>query len=121
MVKKIITNFNLPKSSSPDCIPVVVQKNYGPELSNILAELFNLCLKESYFSDCWKVSSMLPAFKNVRKRFTARNCHPIGLLYVISKVFEKLVNNRLVDHLEKCGLFSDFKCGFRFIDQLQIV
>ena len=28
-------------------------------------------------------------------------------------VFEKLVNNRAVDHLEKCGLFSDFQYGFR--------
>ena len=28
-------------------------------------------------------------------------------------VFEKLVNNRIVDHLEKCGLFSDFQYGFR--------
>ena len=27
--------------------------------------------------------------------------------------FEKLVNNRIVDHLEKCGLFSDFQYGFR--------
>ena len=27
---------------------------------------------------------------------------------------EKLVNNRFVDQLEKCGLFSDFQCGFRF-------
>ena len=26
---------------------------------------------------------------------------------------EKLVNNRIVDHLEKCGLFSDFHYGFR--------
>ena len=32
---------------------------------------------------------------------------------VVSKVFEKLVNNRIVDHLEKCGLFSDFQYGFR--------
>ena len=31
----------------------------------------------------------------------------------VSKVFEKLVNNRIVDHLEKCGLFSDFQYGFR--------
>ena len=30
-----------------------------------------------------------------------------------SKVFEKLVNNRTVDHLEKCGLFSHFQYGFR--------
>ena len=26
---------------------------------------------------------------------------------------EKLVNNRIVDYLEKCGLFSDFQYGFR--------
>ena len=26
---------------------------------------------------------------------------------------ENLVNNRIVDHLEKCGLFSDFQYGFR--------
>ena len=32
---------------------------------------------------------------------------------MVSKVFKKLVNNRIVDHLEKCGLFSDFKYGFR--------
>ena len=32
---------------------------------------------------------------------------------MVSKVFEKLVNSRIVDHLEKCGLFSDFQYGFR--------
>ena len=32
---------------------------------------------------------------------------------MVSKVFEKLVNNRIGDHLEKCGLFSDFQYGFR--------
>ena len=32
---------------------------------------------------------------------------------MVSKVFEKLVNNRIFDHLEKCGLFSDFQYGFR--------
>ena len=32
---------------------------------------------------------------------------------MVSKVFEKLVNNRIVDHLETCGLLSDFQYGFR--------
>ena len=44
MVKKVITNLDLPKASGPDCIPVVVLKNCEPELSYILAELFNKCL-----------------------------------------------------------------------------
>ena len=101
-------NLDLSKASGPDCIPVVVLKNCEPELSYILAELFNKCLKESCFPDCWKVSSVVPVFKNVGERSTAKNYHPVSLLSVVSKVFEKLVNNRIVDHLEKCGLFSDF-------------
>ena len=32
---------------------------------------------------------------------------------MVSKVFGKLVNNRIIDYLEKCGLFSDFQYGFR--------
>ena len=56
---------------------------------------------------------MVPVFKNVGERSTAKNYCPVSLLSVVSKVFEKLVNNRIVDHLEKCGLFSDFQYGFR--------
>ena len=113
MVKKVITNLDSSKASGPDCIPVVVLKNCEPELSYILAKLFNNCLKESCFPDCWKVSSVVPVFKNVAERSTAKNYCPVSLLSVVSKVFEKLVNNRIVDHLENCGLFSDFQYGFR--------
>ena len=113
MVKNVIKNLDSWKSSGLDCILVVVLKNCEPELSYILAELFNKCLKESCFPDCWKVSSVVPVFKNVGERSTAKNYHPVSLLSVVSKVFEKLLNNRIVDHLEKCSLFSDFQYGFR--------
>ena len=55
---------------------------------------------------------MVPVFENVGERSAAKNYCPVSLLSVVSKVFEKLVNNRIVDHLEKC-LFSDFQYGFR--------
>ena len=113
MVRKVVMNLDLSKASGLDCIPVVVLKNCEPELSYLLAELFNKCLKESCFPDCWKVSSVVPVFKNVGERSTVKNYRPVSLLSVLSKVFEKLVNNRIVDHLEKCVLFSDFQYGFR--------
>ena len=33
---------------------------------------------------------------------------------MVSKVFEKLLNNRIANSIEKCGLFSDFQYDFRF-------
>ena len=105
MVKKVITNLDSSKVSGPDYIPVVVLKNCEPELSYMLAELFNICLKESCFPECWKVSLVVPVFKNVGERSAVKNYHPFILLSVVSKVFEKLENNRIVDHLKKCDLF----------------
>ena len=86
MVKKVITNLDSSKVSCSDYIPVVVLKNCEPELSYKLAE---------------------------RERSTAKNYRPVSLFPAVSKVFEKLVNDRIVDDLEKSDLFSDFQYGFR--------
>ena len=86
----------------------MVLKNCELELSYILAELFIKCLKESCFPDCWKVSSVVPVSKDVGERSAAKNYCPVSLFFAVSKVFEKLVNNRIVAHLEKSGLFSNF-------------
>ena len=61
MVKKVIRNLDSSNASGPGCIPVVILRNCELELLYILAELFNMCLKESCFPDCCKVS----IFKNV--------------------------------------------------------
>ena len=55
---------------------------------------------------------MVPLFKNVQERSTAKNYRPVSLLSVVRKAFEKLVN-RSVTHLEKRGPFSDFQYNFR--------
>ena len=64
-VKKVISNFGLSKVPGPDCIPVVFLKNYEPEVSWVLAELFNKCLKVSCSPYFLKVSSVVPIFKTI--------------------------------------------------------
>ena len=84
----------------------MVVRNYEPKLSYMLAELLNKFRKQSCFPDSWKLSSLVPVYKNVGERSIAKNYDPVSVLFVVSKVLEKLVNNRIVDHLEKLCLFS---------------
>ena len=56
---------------------------------------------------------MVPVFKNVGERSAAKSYRSVGLFSVFSKVFENIVNNRIVDHLENFDLFSDFHYCFR--------
>ena len=93
---------SLRKYIDPGCIPVVILKNCGPELSYIPPELFNICVEESYFTDCSKVSSVGLVFKNVGERSTAKNYCPVSLFSVVRKVFEKLVNDRIVKTFQRC-------------------
>ena len=70
MVKKVIMNLDFSKPSGPGCIPVVALKNCESKLSYV--------------------------FKNVGERSTAKNYRPVSILSVVSIVFEKLVNNKIV-------------------------
>ena len=120
MVKKVMTNLDPSDMSGHDWIPVVVLKNCEPELLYILADLFNKCLKEPFFPDCRKVSSVVPVLENVGERTIAKNYCSVSLHSLVSEVLEKLVNKRIVDHLDKCGLFSDVQYGLSLFNQLQI-
>ena len=120
MVKRVIMNLDLSKSSGPDCILVTVLRNCEPEIFFIPAEIINKYLKESWFADCWKVSSVVPVFKNVWGRPAAKNYHPVSLLSMVSEVFKKFVNNRIVSSLDKCGLFHISSIVSDLPDPLQI-
>ena len=63
---------------------------------------------------------MVPVFENVGERPAAKNYCPVSLLSVFSKVFEKLVNNKIVDHLEKSGFFLISSMVLGLLYQLQI-
>ena len=113
MVARIISQLDASKATGPDNIPAIVLKKCSAELSPVLSKLYNKCLAESCFPTHWKFSTVVPAYKNSGERSDPGNYRPISLLPITSKVFETLINNRLVKHLEGTGLFSDLQYGFR--------
>ena len=101
------------KATGPDNIPVIVLKNLSPELSPILARLFNRCLKLKCFPSSWKFSSVCPVFKNSGLRSSPSQYRPISLLSIMSKLLEAVINHRVTKHLSTHNLLSDFQYGFR--------
>ena len=112
-VCRAISNLDSSIASGPDSIPAIIFKKCGPELSSILSKLFNKCLSESSFPECWKCANIVPAFKNCGDRSDPSKYRPISLLPIVSKIFETLINKKLTDHLESLGLLTDKQYGFR--------
>ena len=86
LVQKVTTSLALLKVFGPDFIPVVILKNCKPELLYMLAELFNMCLMEFFFCYCWKVSSVVPVFKNFGE-VNGYKLPPVSLLSLVCKVY----------------------------------
>ena len=56
---------------------------------------------------------MVPVLNNYKEKYMAKSYHLFLLLFVVSKVSEKLVDNRFFDQFEKYGLLSVFQYVFR--------
>ena len=63
---------------------------------------------------------MVPVFKNVRERSTAKNDDPVSLFSLVRKVFEKLVHNSIVDQLQKWIFFLNSCMVLDISHQFQI-
>ena len=74
MFKMVITSLDSSNASGCDCISEVVLKKLNSSIEQ-------KCLKESCFPNCWKVSTVVPVFKNVLEKF--KNHGPLSLLSVV--------------------------------------
>ena len=81
-------------------------------ISPILAHLLTLFVQQGYFPDNLKLGCITPIFKN-GDRDKVNNYRPICTLSPLSKIFEKVINNRMVEFIEHNQIFSDTQFGFR--------
>ena len=91
--------------SGPDCISVVVLKNYEFELSHTLADLFNMFLKEQPFPDCWKVSSVVLVFNMSGRALWLKATILLAFFLLLVRSLKKIVNNWLLHDLGECDLY----------------
>lgn len=95
-VESVLRGFDKNKVASPDCIPMMFFMKLSMSLSLPLCILFNKSLAESKFPSKWKAGFVSPIFKEGDKN-NVTNYRPVSILCAISKVFERLVFNKLFE------------------------
>ena len=100
------------KSYGLDGISNEILKCCSPVVEPDIAAAFNKCIEERAFSKCLKIAKVIPLIKKCNKR-EPENYRPISSLSSISKVFEKLLQSRMIKFCEKNSIFSGNQNGFQ--------
>lgn len=98
-VKAMLDRLNPFKASSPDNIPSVFYKNLSSTICLPLSILYNKSIHGGVFPSVWKISNITPTFKSGNKSDVC-NYRPISILAAASKVFERIVFNKLYQHVK---------------------
>ena len=110
-IKKLISSL---KSNTPgyDMTGSAVLEWCVDSISEPLSYVCNMSLQEGLFPDELKIANVIPLYKcDDLKLFN--NYRPVSVLPSVSKVFERIVYNRLVTYLNEYKILFSYQFGFR--------
>ena len=100
------------KACGYDNLPARLLRDAALYISSSLTYIFNLSIERGKFPDALKVAKVTPIYKKGRKDL-AGNYRPISVLPILGKIFEKIINNRVIDYLEANNILFQHQYGFR--------
>ena len=112
-VLNILNRLDINKSSGLDKIPAKLLKMCAIIIANPLSKLFNKSLQLGKFPSPWKKACVTPIFKKKGSNSDPTNYRPISLLPNLSKILEKLVFNKVYEHISNNFLLSEKQSGYR--------
>lgn len=111
-VLKIIENLDVNTSAGIDGMTTKMIKCIKDQIAENLTLCINRCLTEGNFPQSLKVAKVSPIHKSGSKSDPG-NYRPISVLPILSKVFEKIIHNRLSAFLKSKKFLYEKQYGFR--------
>lgn len=97
-----------------DFLPTKLLKSCLPALLTPITNLINLCIAESTVPSDFKHALITPLLKkDSLPKDDLSSYRPISNLNFLSKVLERIINNRLLSHLNSFPSFSPFQSAYR--------
>ncbi len=110
-IKKLLSSLRNTSAGHDDINPYAV-KQVKDYLVEPLTYIYNLSLSSGIFPSKLKIAKVLPIYKKGDKS-SVTNYRPVSVLPVFSKLFEKIVYNRIVEFIDKYNILSENQFGFR--------
>jgi hypothetical protein len=111
-IEKIIKSLKLSNSCSYDEISVKILKLSCSYICSPLTKLCNVTLSTGIFPDYLKYSEIKPFYKSGNKD-RMDSYKPVSILPSLSKIFEKLILHRLIQHFNDHHIVANEQFGFR--------
>ena len=111
-IKDTIREFKN-KAPGKSGITKQILSNLPEAATNKLKEIYNLAMSMGYFISIFSNGILIFANKPDKDSRYPLNYHPITLLDVAGKVFEKITNNKLLRFLEENNKLHESQYGFR--------
>lgn len=111
-ILNLINDLDNTASCGHDEIPISVIKSVAPIISEPLSLIINHSIDKAIFPDSLKIAKVIPLHKSGPKN-NPSNYRPISLLNTLSKIFEKVIYNRLLNFVNKHNILYNNQFGFR--------
>ena len=110
-VEKHILKLNDRSSPGPLSVPNRFLKIISKPLSQLMTYIINISMSNGYVPKVFKVGKQTPVFKSGAANI--ENYRPITVCNSLSKILEKIVRLRVINHLKECKILTDSQYGFR--------
>ena len=111
-IYKMIGCLDSNKAHGHDMISIRMLKLCGRSVCKPLKIIFENCLANGYFPDEWKKANVVPIHKKSDKK-SIKNYRPVSLLPICSKIFERILYDRIFMFLSENDLISPKQSGFK--------
>jgi hypothetical protein len=110
-IRNIINSLKPKTSAGVDEISAKILKHCSGALTKPLVTITNLSFMQGHFPSNLKISKVYPKHKNSSKS-EIKNYRPISLVSTFSKVIEKVVLKRLINHCKQQNNLTEKQHGF---------
>ena len=110
-VRKLLMKLNASKSPGPDSVHPRLLLELASVVDKPLCIIFNESFATGIVPDEWKIAVITALYKKGDKK-SPSNYRPVSLTSILCKIMEKLIRQRITDHMNHFNLFSTQQFGF---------